>query len=632
MSPRTQIEVRALLALALVGTSIPVKSLDDAIEQLKKQASITGTPQKLLVEAEEPSMLLVGTTVTETVFETPDATLSVTAWVLLVDGSEKIKLPKAEPLVARAKSLAIHQKLEYIIVATAQGPHRVDLEDSAQTDIPHAPKSVTVQLPTKLPVEPQDAEPILDESVGIKPQPVIDAEPHDDSPVQHDLADEEPHLSESLGVAENSWDSWHEPELARDHDDHRSNTATGTAVFPRRALLVGLSSAAVLGVGSFAAYKLFSAKKTNQNMVPSPTPTEPVLTPPFAGVEPEPIRQFPMAYSDLAISADGQFLAVQISDSEVSVQKSNATGELPSSGTIDGEVLGFEGKLAPPVLPLSAQYGAGFILRILDSSGNLGASSKLIVWTPKNGAVTHKLPIGSQLTSRGGHSWISSTIPSTAPRTIQAITAEKLETFTAPSYGPALFGLLPKSVALWASIESDNTASILTCNARGKISATGILKRPAKSAVVAKWIAATADHALMLWKNSDEHVLVLHETKTGKITGKADFKFPDGTTADRLPSRNTTDGNVVILGSTWADLKTGKFGSPEGIDLNKVEAHPRPGGVELRTDAESTFRPDSGATFSVPNKGTVLAVTKEVVIVEESRLVSVYRKTTTEGK
>lgn len=631
MTQKPQIEVRATLSLALVGTSITVKSFEEAIEQLKRQASITGKSQNLLVDDAQSSMFQISTETVETVFTEPDATLSASSWSLLVDGATKVTLPKAAPLIARAKALAAHQNVDHILVTSASGTKRVELTENAlEVPLLESPKR---ELEEPLPATPSEQPLPVEPKHIVRPTTAVEIEPISDSSAPTEAVSNEPsHTFSLLDHVEEPPSSSHGQDRIIEEDEDTVKTDVRSRSIPRRALLIGLSAAAVLGIGSFAAYKLFGNGNPTQSVAPPDPPLPPVLEPPFPGVEPEALRQFPMAYSEVAISADGKYVAVQISDSEVSVQKSNGTGELPGSETIDGEIFSFEGKLAPPILPLNAQYGAGFILRILDSSGNLGASSKLIVWTPKNSAVTHKLPIGSQLTSRGGHSWISSTIQTTAPRTVQAITAEKLETYTAPSYGPALFGLLPKSAALWASIESDNTASILTCNAKGKISATGILKRPAKSAVVAKWIAATADHALMLWKNTDGHVLVLHETKTGKITGKADFKFPDGTTADRLPSRNTTDGNIVILGSTWADLKTGKFGSPEGIDLNKVEAHPRPGGVELRTDAESTFRPDSGATFSVPNQGTVIAVTKEVVIVEESRLVSVYRKTTTEGK
>ncbi|MFF5794577.1 hypothetical protein ACFY5D_21245 [Paeniglutamicibacter sp. NPDC012692] len=205
-----------------------------------------------------------------------------------------------------------------------------------------------------------------------------------------------------------------------------------------------------------------------------------------------------MAYSDLALSADGQCIAVQTGDTEVAIHRTTSTEETPDSGTADGEVLTFEGKRAPPILPLDAQYGPGFILRVLDTSGSLDAPSPLIVWTPTKGATKHELGVGSQLISRSGHSWIGSTIPTMGPRTLKSITAEKLETYTAPSYGPALIGVLDKGSALWASIETDNTASVLAANAKGKIRTTGVLKRPGKSAVVAKWVAATADHVLML--------------------------------------------------------------------------------------------------------------------------------------
>lgn len=629
MTQKPQIEVRAILSLALVGTSITVTSLEDALQQLKRQASITGVPQKLLIADDEPSMLQVGVTTAETVFTEPDATLSISAWSLLVDGATKITLPKAEPLIARAKALAAHQNVGHILLTSVRGARRIELTETAIT--PDIELSATTQVedtPSVVLQEPQievastpdiaSAE-ALPEKIASAPMTQIET-----------VSREEPVVSPSNEFIEEPSEPFLEG-LDRTDQDSADLHAPARSL-PRRALLVGLSAAAVLGVGSFAAFKLFGTNQPSPSVSPPAVLPQPALEPPFPGVEPEAIQEFPMAYSDLAISTDGQFLAVQISDSEVSIQKTTANGETPTPGIKDGEILTFEGKLAPPVLPLGAPHGDGFILRILNSSGDLGASSKLIVWTPNKGAITHDLPIGSQLTSRGGHSWISSTIPSTGPRTVQAITATKLEKYVAPSYGPALFGLLPKSTALWARIETDNNASILTSNAQGKISATGILKRPAKSAVVAKWIAATADHALMLWKNTDGYVLALHKTKSGEITNKADFKLPEGTTADRLQSRSTTNGTVVILGNVWADLKTGKFGAPDGIDLKKFEGRPRPGGIELRTDTESKFRPDSGSIFSVPNQGTVLAVTKEVVIVEESRLVSVYRKTTTEGK
>lgn len=624
MTQEPEIEVRAKLSLALVGTSITVASYEDAVEQLKRQAVITGRPQKLLVADSKPLMLQVDTVVSEAVFTDPDATLSVTGWELLVNGSVKVTLPKAEPLIARAKALASHQNIDHVLITSVMETQKVSTTGrTIQPEVePAAP-----QQPEEQPLMPVVAQPVVTGETGQpQSQPTLDGEV---SPNPVDLGaaipDDQPAIQADDGSEH--WNDDSEP-IIEDREERIERSGS----VPRRAFLIGLSAAAVLGVGSFAAYKLFGNPPRTPDASPADPSVSPVVEPPFPGVEPEPIQQFPMAYSDLAVSANGGYLAIQISDSEIAIQRTTKSEDSPEPGTSDGENISFDGKLAPPILPLAAEHGEGFILRILNSSGDLGASSKLLVWTPKNGVKTHELSIGSQLTSRGGQSWISSTIPSVEPRTVLAVTPTKLEKYTAPSYGPALFGLLPKSTALWASIESDNSASILTSNAKGKVSVTGVLKRPAKSAVVAKWITATADHALMLWKTTDGHVLVLHNTKTGEISNKSNFKLPSGTTADRLPSKTSTDGSIAIVGSTWANLKTGKFGPPEGFDLSKFQARPRPGGIELRSDTESSFHPESGSTFSVPNKGTVLAVTKEVVIVEESRLVSVYRKTTTEGK
>ncbi|MFF5794576.1 hypothetical protein ACFY5D_21240 [Paeniglutamicibacter sp. NPDC012692] len=125
--------------------------------------------------------------------------------------------------------------------------------------------------------------------------------------------------------------------------------------------------------------------------------------------------------------------------------------------------------------------------------------------------------------------------------------------------------------------------------------------------------------------------MVLHRTKNGDLANKTSFKIPTDTTVERLPMRTSDNGNTAIIHQTWANLKAGTFGAPQGIDLAKIKAIPRLGGMELQASSENTFRLENGTSFSVPNKGSVLAVTKEVVILEESRLVSVYGKTTTEG-
>lgn len=646
MTKNPDIEVRAKLVLTLLGTRIPVESLSAAIEQLQNQSRVLGNVQKLLVEADPPiSYLVTASSVKEAAIDIPDATLSADGWSLLVDGVKKLTLPSSTPLVKRAMVLAEHHGVDHITLNSLTGNQRLDLgkkEPAAPTEVPHSgPTDAPADLPPVSP--PEEAVPLpelmpqtpdAEESTEAEEEPIaaVHAVPKDTVSYEQPTFHQGPAYGEPLD--DQIMDSLVDDEevILAGPRGRGFNSGPTQRPVARRALLVGLGGALVLGVGAFAASKFLS---TPASTTPAPvvaSTTQPAApTAPVPGVEATALRQFPMAYSDLAISADGQYLALQVSDTEVTIHRTTSTEATPDSGTSDGQVLSFEGKLVPPILPLDAPHGPGFILRIADTSGALGSPSTLIVWTPKKGVTKHELGVGSQLTSRGGHTWIGSTIPTTGPRTIKAITAEKMETYTAPSFGPALFALLNKGSALWASIESDNTASVLTANAKGKISTTGILKRPSKSAVVSKWITATADHSLMLWKDPDGYSLVLHKTKNGDIATKTKFKLPADTTADRLQARTSFDGNTVILDRTWADLKNGTFGPPKGIDLSKVQVVPRFGGMELQSGSETHFRTDSGSTFPVPNQGTVLAVTKDVVILEESRLVSVYRKTTTEG-
>lgn len=643
MTKTPHIEVRAKLVLTLPGTRIPVESFDSAVEQLQNQARVLGNAQNLLVEADPPlSYLVTADSVKETAVEIPDATLSADGWSLLVDGIKKLALPASAPLVKRARALAEHHGADHITLNSLTGTQLLDVGQTAPAPAiaPEPEPAAPTEVPRSGPAEaPSDPPPV---SPSEEPVPLTEFSPQTlDAEVAIEAEEEPVAAVHGLPDTTASYEqpTFHQgPVYGETFDDQIMDGLTDVAEpakrpIARRALLVGLGGTLVLGLGGFAAYKLLGTPPTSAPEPPVASTSQPAApTAPVPGVEATALRQFPMAYSDLAISADGQYLALQISDTEVTIQRPTSTEEAPDSGTGDGEVLTFEGKLSPPILPLDAQYGPGFILRILDTSGSLGAPSTLIIWTPKKGATKHELSVGSQLTSRGGHSWIGSTIPTTGPRTVQAITAEKLETYTAPSYGPALFGLLDKGTALWASIETDNTASVLAANAKGKISTTGVLKRPSKSSVVTKWVAATADHVLMLWKDPDGYTLVLHRTKNGDIANKATFKLPAGTTAERLSVRTSGNGTIAIIDRTWADLKNGTFGPPQGIDLSKVQPIPRFGGLELQSGSETQFRTDSGSTFPVPNKGTVLAVTNDVVILEESRLVSVYRKTTTEGK
>lgn len=648
MSKTPDIEVRAKLILTILGTRIPVVSFSAAIEQLQNQSGVLGNAQKLLVEADPPiSYLVAADSVKDAAIDIPDATLSADGWSLLVDGVKKLTLPSSTPLVKRAMVLAEHHGADHITLNSLTGTQCLDLgqkEPVAPTAVPHSgPVKDPADLPPVCPAEepvplpepmPQTSDAEGSTEAEEETIAAVHAVPEDTVSYEQPTFHQGPAYGEPLD--DQIMDSLVDDEeviLAGPPRTGRGfNSGPTQRPVARRALLVGMGGTLVLGVGAFAASKFLStpAPKTPAPVVTSTTqPAAPAA--PVPGVEATALRQFPMAYSDLAISADGQYLALQVSDTEVTIHRTTSTEETPDSGTSDGQVLSFEGKLVPPILPLDAQYGPGFILRIADSSGALGAPSTLIVWTPKKGTTKHELSVGSQLTSRGGHSWIGSTIPTTGPRTIKEITAEKLETYIAPSFGPALFALLDKGSALWASIESDNTASVLAANAKGKISTTGVLKRPSKSAVVSKWVSATADHALMLWKAPDGYSLALHRTRNGDIAGKTKFKLPADTTPERLQARTSFDGNTVILGHTWANLKTGAFGAPTGVDASAVQTVPRFGGMELTSGSETQFRTDSGSTFPVPNQGTVLAATKDVVILEESRLVSVYRKTTTEG-
>ena len=642
MTKTPDIEVRAKFVLTLLGTRISVESFDSAVEQLQNQARVLGNAQKLLVESDPPlSYLVTADSVKKATVGIPDTTLSADGWILLVDGVKKLALPASAPLVERAMMLAKHNGADHITLNSLTGTQRLAVGNKEPVPAlvpapePGAPTEVPCAAPAEIPENPPPALP------PEQPAPSPEFWPQTPGAEVEPVAEEKPvkavHAIPDTTVSHEQPTFHHGSVYGETFDDQIMDGFTDVAEpakrpIARRALMAGLGGTLVLGLGGFAVYKFLGTPTTGTPAPPIASTTQPAApTAPVPGVEATALRQFPMAYSDLAISADGQYLALQASDTEVTIQRTTSTEEAPDSGTDDGEVLTFEGKLSPPILPLDAQYGPGFILRILDTSGSLGAPSTLIVWIPKKGATKHELSVGSQLTSRGGHSWIGSTIPTTGPRTIKAITTEKLETYTAPSYGPALFGLLDKGTALWASIETDNTASVLAANTKGKISTTGVLKRPSKSAMVSKWVAATADHVLMLWKDPDGYTLVLHRTKNGDIANKATFKLPAGTTAERLSVRTSGNGTIAIIDSTWADLKNGTFDPPQGIDLSKVQAVPRFGGMELQSGSETQFRQDSGSTFPVPNKGTVLAVTNDVVILEESRLVSVYRKTTTEG-
>lgn len=639
MSP--SVSIRPELFLETSGTKFKVDSLQQAILVLSQQALAHGKSVTLQVAGEKDLAWRIDAAGNTTPIsqDSTDAILHVEQWHVYVHNQSKVRLPKLQPLLRVAAASAKHLGEDRYSVMQLTGEEILSLygqQISTQRTVPTADFHLQEDVPEETPIqeksaadddefEPEDVGPeVFEPKLVIESDTVQTSAPEPETTFDENLEDSAPEDTEPAAEAWEPTPVDHEEQLVYTNPDGLGEELS-TIQMRRRprgtivAVTISLSAALLLGGGSLAMNYL------NPGDAPAPAPSAttadpaPQPQPPVPGVNPVALQRLPHAYTDLVLSTDGKYFALQTSDNEVTIAPVTVTDKNKTT------VLKVDGKISTEIYPLAAPE-SGFIIRSVAQGSGVNSKATLTVWSTEHGEVHHDLPIGSNLAHRDGHTWITSTIATAAPKTALVVTAEKLRKYTAPGVGPAFFSLAGKDQALWASLSTDNSAGIIAATPAGKQVRQAKLQRPATSATVARWLTSTQKYALLVWQDSDSYVLAIHDTKTGKIKNQTDFAASAGTDIKQLIVQTSPTGNVAVFGSAYADLAKGSFTPPEPLKQHTGDMTLRYGGIE--TLDPHTFTLLDGKPSSVPDQGTVLAVTKEVVIIEKDNVIAFYKKNT----
>lgn len=613
MTSPLDISIHAEYLLEISGTTLRIKTLQQAIDALQRQASALNRPLTLHL-ATDPSWAKRVTAATVENIEpphSPDAVISVDKWALYIDDAYKISMKDYAPVHAAAVIAAKQHQVTTVRIHRLEGNETLTVAPS-----PEAAPTTSGETPTTTAApEARYAGEVHEPALRTTSEPVTFAPEESKS---CELSGPETNAVETSAETPPAYDLFPEPGTS-DQEIHDATPSTQKA--PSRllgkALIIGFSAALVLGGGSFAYSFLTTATPAAPEVVEAPQQSAALMP----GIEASPFLELPLVYAEPVVSANGRYVALQSGESEVQIydlSPGTAAGEPPF------KTLEFAGSLKTVIQPLPSEQGEGFIIRTVEKGDALNSHATLTVWTEDADPAEYSLPVGSTLATRGGHSWLASSVATTKAREVEAITISGLKKYTAPDAGPAFFSFVAKDQALWASLDVQNRPSLIAANAKGKKLHTTKLKPPHQNANVARWLTATEHHALILWQHDKDYVLAVYNSKTGKITDQRPFKAAGDAAATPV---STDEGSIALFDDQWIDMSTGKIGPPAGIDFEPNSISHRHGGIEI-TEPTHTFILPNGKAHPVPPTGTVLAVTNDVVLLEQDGIAAAYRKTT----